>query len=195
MRVCARGRERDLDAATEELWAYLFSSNVFARADRSRRFRSFLAGTLHHFVQDYCRKNQHVQAEEDELAIEPSITDALPENEELRLFAHHVLHLALEQLEASHPDNAKAVRWFYGVDQDGENLSLVCAPLSVADIAPRLGIQPNAVHQVLHRGRKRLRARIEAELKDTVTDASDLDEEVRTILSALTQDAPGLTAG
>lgn len=189
-----RGRGRDLEAAVEEFWAYLFSSNVFASADRGRRFRSFLAGTLHHFVRDYCRKNRHMQSEDEEVEIEPASVDALPETEELRLFAHQVLRLALAQLEANHSDNAKAVRWFYGVDQDREDLSAVCEPLSVAEIAERLGIKSNAVHQVLHRGRKRLRVHIEAELKDTVTDGKDLDEEVRTILEALAQGAPGLSA-
>ena len=191
----ARGRERDLDLAVEEFWAYLFQSQVFARADRERRFRGFLAGTLRHFAQDYCRKNRHVQSDDEDFDAEPAFMDALPEDEELKLFAHNVLHLALQQLEQSHADNAKAIRWFYGVDQDQGEHGTVCAPMSVAAIAERLEIKPNAVHQVLHRGRKRLRARIERELQDTVTDAADLQVEIETILATLREDAPGLTAG
>lgn len=191
----ARGRARDVDAAAEEFWAYLFSSEVFRAADRDRRFRSFLAGTLRNFARDYCRKHgQHISSD-DESGPEPTTTDALPEDEELRIFAHQVLRLALQQLESKHPDNAQAVRWFYGIAHDQEDLTALKEPLPVSEIARRLEIKPNAVHQVLHRGRKRLRERIEAELRDTVLEAADLEGEITTILATLGADAPGLTAG
>lgn len=189
----ARGRGSELETALDECWSYLFSSDVFRRAERGRRFRSFLAGTLRNFGRDYCRRNPHPGSTDEAETHEAETTDPLPEDEELRLFAHQVMHLALQQLEQTHPENARAVRWFYGVDQ-GELTSLH-EPLSVAEIATRLDIKPNAVHQVLFKARKRLRTRIEAELRDTVADDSDIEAEVTTILAALGADAPGLTSG
>ncbi len=189
----ARGRGSELETVLDECWTYLFSSDVFRRAERGRRFRSFLAGTLRNFGRDYCRRNQHGQAPDEGQEFEPGAMDPLPENEELALFAHQVLHLALKQLENSHPANAQAVRWFYGVDQG--DLTTLREPLSVTEIAVRLDIKPNAVNQVLHKARRRLRARIEAELRDTVADDADIEDEVRMILDALGADAPGLTAG
>jgi RNA polymerase sigma factor (sigma-70 family) len=184
------GREAELAAAVEEFWGYLYGSEVVARADRDRRFRSFLAGTLRNFAREYCRRNPALPAADEGNSQEPSSDLDIPELEELRLFAHQVLHLALELLEQSYPSDAQALRWFYGVDQ-GE-LSELRETLSVAEIAGRLEIQANAVHQLLHRARKRLRRCVEQELRETVGSGSDLEAEMREILEALAQDSPGL---
>jgi len=42
------------------------------------------------------------------------------------------------------------------------------------------------------RGRKRLRACIENELRETVRDADDLDEEMRLIYGVIGEESPGL---
>ena len=66
--------------------------------------------------------------------------------------------------------------------------------MSVAEIAERLAVKPNAVHQLLYRGRKRLRARIEAEVRETVSNDEHWQQELEVIIGALRVDAPGLTA-
>jgi len=188
-----RGRAGDLNAAVDEFWAYLYSSNVFRKANRDLRFRKFLAGTLRNFARDYCRRNAGGPALNVDPEQDPAADESLPEDVELKLFAHQVLHLALQHLEASHKDNANAIRWFYGVGQDPIELETMTAPLSVTEIAERLAIKPNAVHQLLFRGRKRLRARIESEVRETVSDSGELAQEIDEILDALKADAPGLT--
>jgi len=189
-----RGRSRDLDPAADEFWAYLYSSNVFQRADRDRTFRNFLAGTLRNFARDYCRKNALVPTNDNFVPEAPVADDALLEDEELKLFARQVLRLALKHLEASHADSAKSMRWFYGVGDNADNLFESSDPMSVAEIAERLAVKPNAVHQHLYRGRKRLRARIEAEVRETVSNDELWQQELEVIIGALRVDAPGLTA-
>ena len=195
--VCAcltrvAGRSGEVEAAEAEIWSYLYTSEVFERADRSRRFRSFLAGVIRNFGRDWRRRNHHQQGDDDsEQELEAEAKLDLPEDEEMRLFARQVLQLALSELERKHPDNAIALRCFYGIPVDADGDFVEAIPAS--GIAKRLGIATNAVHQILHRGRKRLREHIERELRETVALGSELDEELALMLEAMGRDAPGLT--
>ncbi len=185
------GSKAAAESAEDEVWSYLFTSDVFEQADRSRRFRGFLIGVIRNFAHSWRRRNYHAQAasEEDSLP-EPVAPVDLPEDEEMRLFACQVLHLAMEELGRKHEANALALRWFYGVP-DTPNGEFVAA-MPVTKIAEQLGIAPNAVHQVLHRGRKRLRELIEDELRETVREEVDLKDELELMLGAMQREAPGL---
>lgn len=188
----AWGRGGEIEAALGEIWGYLYSARVIDRADRGRRFRPFLSGTVRNFARDYCRQHRRPGQElgdgEPWAIVDPN------EGEEIRLFAHQVLHLALDGLERRQPAQARAVRWYYGLGGEADPLGELVAPTSVADISKRLGLTPNAVHQALFRGRRALQARIEAELRETVATGSDHREELSDILAVLGSAAPGLTA-
>ena len=192
VRSCLRRMMRDAGraaAAEEEIWSYLFTSEVFEKADRSRRFRSYLAGTVRHFVLEWLRGDSAPRATLND-APEPHAGVELPEDQEIKLWARHVMRLAFDDLEKRHPDDARVLRLFYGVDPSEDGIDFV-DPQPASAIAKQLEIQPNGVHQILHRGRKRLRANVEAEIKETVRDADELAEELELMVAAMGE-APGL---
>ena len=179
------------EEATEEIWSYLFESSVIENADRNRRFRTYLAGTIRNFAHAWMRRNSpaEVRHDRDWLASPGDPAEAF-EARDLQLWKSQVVHLALDQLAQRHPDQANAVRWFYGLPDTPDLESPTLQPAT--EIATRLGVQVNAVHQVLFRGRKRLRTCIENELRETVTNRDDLDEELRIVYEALEREHPGL---
>ncbi len=176
---------KDVDAALDEFWAYLFMHRIAARADRTRRFRTFLGAVAHNYALAWRRgRRPGTEAADAEAVWE----DPPPDDEELRTWARQVLALALAELRAAHPASADVLHWFYGVATDGSEAE----PLTVAEIATRTGMKPNAIHVALHRGRQRLRARVEVELREAVSDEEGLVEELQTMLAAIRTARPGL---
>jgi RNA polymerase sigma factor (sigma-70 family) len=179
------------ERATDEIWSYLFTSSMIENADRDRRFRTYLAGTVRNYALGWLRKN-------------PSVGDVVPqdlgeaesdpalqfEQEDMRLWKKQVVQLSLDQLGHRDQRQAEVLRWFYGLpsSMDTENGE----PRAVSWIANELGIQANLVHQIVFRGRKRLRSCIENELRETVRDAQDLDEELRLVYRVIQEENPGL---
>ena len=178
--------------ATEEIWSYLFTSSMLERADRGRRFRSYLAGTVRHYALDWLRRDDVVAGEGGAEAPAPAApaAAALVEERELALWKQQVVQLALQELAARHAQQAKVLRWFYGIPASSEDEA--AETRSASWIAGQLGIQANAVHQIVFRGRKRLRSCIENEVRETVRDADDLDDEMRLIYAVIEQENPGL---
>lgn len=186
---------KDAAAAIDEFWGYLCTSEMLARADRGRRFRSFLAGTVRNFARQWHRG---VPIQMDDGAWEAPQAVArpeLPEDAELRLWARLVLRNALAELARVHPVSADALRRFYGVGDGLEDANAVLAPQTVAAIGGHLGLSVTALHQTLRRGRQRLRARIEAEVRETLRDGTDVEEELAWLLQEIASDAPGLADG
>lgn len=178
--------------ATDEFWAYLFQSDVLARLQPPMRFRAFLSGTLRNYALDWLRRNtqrRHVILHDAHVAPEPD----MPEREELALWGHQLLHLALQRLERAQPRWAMALRRFYGL---GEDVLAPPAPRTGAwDLAMALGLANNplnALHQLLFRARRGLRECLTEEVRQTVSTRPDLREELTTVFAVLGTSIPGL---
>lgn len=181
-----------IDRALDEFWGYLYGSKVFESARRSRRFRCFLTGVVRNYARSWRRDDRGLgSAREVEVGQDAAAAGHALEDEEVRIWARHLVQLGLRSLADKHPDNAQALRWFYGIS--GEDSS-DDEPQSATEIAGRLDRKVNAIHQILHRGRARLRAHIEAELRETVSDAGDLGDELSLVLSTVRREVPGLLA-
>lgn len=48
----------DAAPAEDEFWGYVYLSGAIHRADRERRFRAFLSGTVRNFARAWLRKRQ-----------------------------------------------------------------------------------------------------------------------------------------
>ena len=179
------------EQAAEEIWSYLFTSSMIENADRDRRFRTYLAGTVRHFALGWLRQHPHG---EDEDAPEGAAAEADPalqlEDQDSRLWTRQVIQLALDELGQRYGEQAQVLRWFYGLPSSMEEEP--AEPRSASWIAAELGLKANAVHQIVFRGRKRLRSCIENELRETVRNADDLDDELRLVLGVIEQENPGL---
>jgi DNA-directed RNA polymerase specialized sigma24 family protein len=104
-----------------------------------------------------------------------------PDLEFDRKWALTVLDRALAALAAEHRAAGKADQfdalkpWLTG---DTENLSQ-------AEAARQLGLNENAVKVAIHRLRRRFRETIKAEIGQTLSDRSQVDEELGQLLAAL----------
>ncbi|MCA8973449.1 MAG: sigma-70 family RNA polymerase sigma factor [Planctomycetes bacterium] len=185
--ILRRHLGRDASEAADGFWGYLFESRVFECADRSRSFRAFLRGVVSNYARSWHRgRSGRVGTDPAMVCVVPP----LPEEHELELWARHLVRSALKAVRETHPDSADVIEWFYGVTASGEDAQ----PVAVAEIARRLACKPNAIHQALHRGRERLRAVIENEVRELTSDIS-LDEELASIFGAIGRASPGLIAG
>ena len=179
------------DQALDEIWSYLFTSSILDNADRDRRFRTYLAGTVRNFAMDWRRRRARASTSQpvDEPcdAADPS---RLCEAQDMQLWTRQVVQLALAEVERSSPDQANALRWFYGLPDavDGD----AAAPRSASWIASQLGIRTNAAHQLVFRARNGLRRCIERELRETVRNVEDLVEERQRVYTVIAADSPGL---
>lgn len=179
-------RGERLTRATEAFWGYLFASNVLTNADRGRRFRSLLFGTLRNYVRRFQREDHYAQqpdADDDLTTREPAHEDPAVEAADMRAFAAATLDRALADVEAKAPRQASVLRQFYGIGAPAR---------PVRDIAAELGIQENALHQLLWRARRSLRDTWIEILGHTVGTQQDLDDELRLMLAVLGHERPGL---
>ncbi len=194
-----RREGRDEDAArelTQEFFARILTRGGFDEADPERgRFRSYLLGTLKHFLANQ-RKHEHrlkrgggavvesldASDAEDEHG-HPQIADpSVPAPE--AIFDHEwALAVIARALGAIERDFADAKRDQFDTLKPwlmGEALSM-----SQAEAAQRLGVSEGAVKVMIHRLRKRFRDAVRSEISQTLRDPSLVDEELRHLIAAL----------
>ncbi len=184
----------DAQDLTQEFFARLLERNALGAADRERgRFRSFLLATLKNFLHDEWDKlraqkrggGHHVVSldagdAESRYALEPVDTmtaDRLYE----RRWAMLLLDRAVERLRAEHEAAGKLAQF--------ETLKASLAgpreSQPYAEQAVKLGMSEGAVKVAVHRLRQRYREVIRAEIAETVSDAAEVEEELRHIIAAL----------
>lgn len=192
----AEGRAED---AAREL-AHAFFARVIERqslggADPQRgRFRSYLLGALKHFLADE-RDRAHAAkrgggeaplplggTSNTTTSIElPDANVPAPDREFDRKWALTVLHRALAALEAEHTETGERKHfevlkpWLMG-ETEG---------LSQADAARALSMNQSAVKVAVHRLRKRFRELVKAEIAQTLTDPTEVSQELKHLVAAL----------
>lgn len=176
----------DVPAAEGEFWGYLFLSKVVERADRQRRFRALLFGTLRNFARRW----------RDSRGLDPLPNDALDAlmaedtaaATATRLWAQNVLRNGLEELRKESPASAEALEIFYGIGDDTQTGATQQGP----EVAERLGLSPQGIYMHLYRARARLRQCIESDLRDACADEEAFLDEMRLLLRIAASKAPGL---
>ena len=186
----------DAQDLTQGFFAHLIESRAYARADREKgRFRSFLLGALKHFVahaRAYDRTQKRgggiVLAELDEEAIAEAETHGAmqqswsPERVYEREWAEALLRRALDRLRE---ECALA-----GKEEMFERLSSHLAVTSSAavsydELAVQLGRPATTLRSDVARLRTRYRAILREEVRGTVSEASEVDAELRHLCETL----------
>lgn len=178
----------------QSFFAYLLETQTLGRADPSRgRFRSFLLGTLKHFVSDESDRGRakkrgggrpllslNVHEAESQYAIEPS--DRLSPD---KLFHRHwaltVLNRAMVRLQGE---------W---AARDREEVFLTLRTyltqeeetIAYRDAGVRVQMTEGAVKATVHRLRKRYRELLFEEIAETVTSKAQVDEEINELFEAV----------
>lgn len=180
-------RRQDLiDHAEAEFWGYLFLSRTIERADRQRRFRALLFGTVRNFARAWSRKQGLPQV--DELVLQSLAAGEDGQGAAMVRWVESVVRNAMRTLEAEHPQMASCMRLFYGLGKGEADARTHPA----SEVAHQLGTTAQAVYMMLFRGRQRLRALVEEELRDCCQDEESYREELQLLLRVAASRLPGL---
>jgi RNA polymerase sigma-70 factor (ECF subfamily) len=185
----------DAQDLTQGFFAQLLEKKYLARADPKRgRFRSFLLASLKHYLANEWDR-QHAQkrggqspqlsfdeVEAENRFVQDSRAPLTPEMLFDRQWALTVLDQALARLRSEFVSAGKgAVFNVLKTALTGE-----ADGLAYAESAARLQMSEGSIKVTVHRMRQRFRELIRAEIAQTLIDASQVDEEMHHLLSALT---------
>jgi RNA polymerase sigma-70 factor (ECF subfamily) len=203
--LAAMFRSRRLaEDATEEFWGYLFQHRIDERADRGRRFRTYLSGVVRRFGLDWRDRQQSRDGLVDLASAEHGNLDTPAEDVEMHLFTRSLVLNALHRMEsgadvdgqvdARRADaiSARTLRLFYGIpDRLGDELP---APRKSSEVARELGLEltDNAINVRLHRARRSFRELVVNEVRHTVPDEAQFVDELRLVLESIGRLARGL---
>jgi RNA polymerase sigma-70 factor (ECF subfamily) len=182
----------DAQDLTQSFFARLIETGGFASADPERgRFRSYLLGAMKHFLANEWNRAQAEKrggrvrfveldalAPEARYAVEPAqSTD--PDAGFDRQWAQESIARAMEKLRAESEASGKSELF------DALKRSLSGEEPARTETAARLGMTVGAVKVAVHRLRQRCRELLRAEITQTVSDPSDIDDEMRYLVAAL----------
>ncbi len=188
--------QHDAQDLTQEFFADLIENRTYARADPTKgRFRSFLLGTLKHFVA-HARDREHAQkrgggsvpVELDETAISEAETYASRCNHWSadgvfeREWAASLARQALDRLAQEYELGGKGAL-FEALKSRLSAGEVTAIPYD--ELANRLGRTAAHLRVDVTRLRTRYRAILREEVSGTVVDPQDVDEELRYLRQAM----------
>jgi len=197
--VYVRRKSYDPDEAqdlTQEFFAQLIRKQHLRLADRTKgKFRTFLLATLDYFLaREWSRAHRQKrggqfifisldqQTPEGRYLLEPVDNDT-PEKKFLRQWALTVLEQTMEALKRECDAGGKGalfreVRNLLSGERDGG---------AYAGISQRLALSEGAVRVAVHRLRQRYGELLRSEIAQTVSGTEQVDDEMRYLLTALSQ--------
>jgi RNA polymerase sigma factor (sigma-70 family) len=193
--VRRRGRSPD-DARdlTQAFFASLLERRDFEHLDRDLgRFRAFLLASLKHFLanelaRDHALKrgggavpiSLTVDSAEERYEREPADATT-PET----LYERRWALTVIDRVLASVREEWRTQRREHEFDALRRCLLGAAPPGGYAATAGQLGMSEGAVKTAVHRLRRRFRSQLRTDIAETVSDASEIDEEIRYLIRAL----------
>ncbi len=164
------------DDATDQFWGHLVEKEILQKADRSKRFRTFLNGVIRYYVLEWRRSVGSVdRLQDDPVAIDDSVEDL-----EAHVWAATLVANALKFLRNDDARSHSILTAFYGLGTEEKR--------DASAIAREHGMKPNAVHQAIRRAKVGFAGILDREIRETVCTAADFDDEKRILLNALSGD-------
>jgi len=185
--------KEDAQDLTQEFFARLLEKQWLTQADRQRgKFRSFLLSSLNHFLANEWRRSQAAKRgggkglvsldDSAEIFCESDLASNLtPDKVYERAWAVALFGRALAQLKSKYTADGKARVY----DALKDFLSGEPADGDYARIGKDLGMTNGAVGAAVHRMRQRYREAVREQIAQTVTNNADVEEEMRSLLTAL----------
>ncbi len=181
----------DEDAARElsqEFFAHILQGGYLDRADPTRgRFRSYMLGALRHFLSDLRAKSQRLKRgagmspEPLDESNEPTAKPASAQFDRdwaTTLMARAIGTLAEEYHRANRTAWFEELKpWLAGSEPSARQ----------AAVAAQLSLSEGALKVAIHRLRKRFREAILHELRQTLPDTDDPEDELRYLIEVLSQ--------
>ena len=196
--IFIRHKGLDSDRArdcTQDFFTALLEKRYLADIDRSKgKFRSFMLTAGSHFVNNWFDAQSAQKRGGGRLLVPLEINDGdrVRWNEPAHgltpeaLFEYHwaanLLDLTLRRLRAAHPSPDFDVLKPFLVGEAARG--------DAAAAAERLGMSGGAFKVAVHRLKKRYREALRAEIAETVSDASQVEDEIRYLLKVLSRGDP-----
>lgn len=187
-------REHDAEDLTQGFFAHLLARHAFRGVTPGRaKFRTFLLTALNHFLADEHDRQQaqkrgggkqilsfDAAEAEERYRLEPRHEET-PEKLFERRWALALLDGALARLEKEYRDGGKGPLF----EQLRGTMAGATPTRSYAEMAMQVGMTEEAVKKAAQRLRRRYQEVIREEIRETVTDAPEIDEELRHLWSVL----------
>lgn len=184
----------DAQDLTQEFFARLLERNYLADIDRSKgRFRSFLLASLKHFLANEWDKAKAQKRGGGKILIPIDVRDAetshgfepadnlTAEKVFERRWALALLEHVLKNLRAEYVRDGKGKLF----EQLKPTLTEASRTVRYGEIAVQLGTTEGAIKVAVHRLRQRYREVLRAEIAQTVSDAAEVEDEIRNLFAAL----------
>jgi RNA polymerase sigma-70 factor (ECF subfamily) len=157
------------------------------------RFRAFLLASLRHFLANDSARRRTLKRgagvalipltfddAEGRYSVEP-VEPATPETLYERRWALTVIERVLARLRHDWDASGRAAEF----DELKGSLLGTAPPGGYASVAQRLGTSEGAVKVAVHRLRRRFQSGLRQDIAETVSDASEIDDEIRYLIRAL----------
>jgi RNA polymerase sigma factor (sigma-70 family) len=183
-------REEDAKDLTQQFFARLLERNDFTGLDPKRgKFRTFLLAAFTHFLaNEYDRVNAQKRGGGKVISLEEVPAGEISPTPELSpatifdlRWAKTILQTALRQLKAEMSTAGKQTQF-------AELKTFLTTNVVTGDyalIAEKLGVEVSSVPVLVHRLRQRYRELVRAEIAQTVTCPTELEEEMRHLFAVL----------
>jgi DNA-directed RNA polymerase specialized sigma24 family protein len=179
---------------TQSFFAHFIDRGYLRAANRERgRFRTFLLTCFEHFLVHQWEKERAAKRggnyvlvswdEQCDGALLParSAADLSPEKLYDRAWAQVIMQRAFTRLQNEHAKGERNIQF----KVLGRFLSAEVAPGEYVDLGEQLGVAPGAVKLAVHRMRRRFRALVREEIRETVANESDVDDEMRYLVEII----------
>lgn len=184
----------DAEDRVQAFFAFVLEGKLFSAADPHRgRFRSFLLRSLQNFLHAEHRdettqkrgggrilRSLDSTLAEERYSLGPALTDTAERLFE-REWALTLLNSTLQQVRDEYTTSGQAE--LYAALEAHLRQDQTAVPH--AELAVALGMSEEAVKSAAHRLRKRYRERLRAAVADTLSDESEVDDELRLLLQAV----------
>jgi RNA polymerase sigma-70 factor (ECF subfamily) len=184
----------DAQDLTQEFFASLLEKDFLGSVDQKKgRFRSFLLASLKHFLsnqRDRARAQKRgggqtpfsldLSDAETSIGFQPA-DEQTPEKAFEKRWALTLLESSLARLRKEYSERGKQEIF----EQLKTTLTEGRGGVAYAELASRLGMSEASVKMAVHRLRQRYREVIRAEIAETVTQESEVEDELREVFRAL----------
>ncbi len=179
-----RGKGKNVEEAkdlAQEFFAYLLEKEILSKKDESASFRAFLRGVLQRFLSDQHDRDRALKRGGGALRVPMDFAEAeahFTEEDPEGVFDRSYVSETLARVWERFREECRAGERTKWIEAMCLRFPHESEPASYAEIARRLSVSEEAVTNLLHRGKRRLRELLEEEVRQTVASPEDLESEL-----------------
>lgn len=171
----------------QEYFAVFLEKGFVESADRDRgKFRTFLLTTVSRFLSKYNRRHARernmrpisvqMDVDDEEMAIDALADERTPEDEFNLSWARTLIARTLDRMQTFCEEEERM--HYYHAFRTYLDIATTSTPPSYRELGQMLGLSETDVTNHLHRGRNLFQKLLRDEIRESVTDEADIDDEI-----------------